>query len=62
MGPDARPSVSSARTGQQTEQEVQAAGFMLEGESNALMNPGDNLTGRSGQGSSQIMLKFRKPR
>jgi len=43
-------------------QEVQAAGFMLEGESNALMNPGDNLTGRSGQGSSQIMLKFRKPR
>jgi predicted methyltransferase len=43
-------------------QEVQAAGFMLEGESNAMMNPGDNLTGRSGQGSSQTMLKFRKPR
>ena len=43
-------------------QEATAAGFMLEAESNALMNPSDNLTARSGQGSSQIVLKFRKPR
>jgi predicted methyltransferase len=42
-------------------QEVQAAGFQLVEESNAMMNPSDNLTGRSGQGSSQAMLKFRKP-
>jgi len=42
-------------------QEVQAAGFQLVEESNAMMNPNDNLTARSGQGSSQIMLKFRKP-
>ncbi len=41
--------------------EVTAAGFMLEAESNAMMNPADDLTKRSGQGSSQIMLKFRKP-
>jgi hypothetical protein len=27
-----------------------------------MMNPMDDLTKRSGQGSSQIMLKFRKPR
>jgi predicted methyltransferase len=43
-------------------QEVTAAGFMLVEESNAMMNPADDLTKRSGQGSSQIMLKFRKPR
>ena len=43
-------------------QEVAAAGFMLETESNAMMNPMDDLKGHSGQGSSQIMLKFRKPR
>jgi predicted methyltransferase len=43
-------------------QEVAAAGFVLEAESNAMMNASDNLTTRSGQGSSQIMLKFRKPR
>ena len=43
-------------------QEVTAAGFVLESESNAMMNPSDNLTTRSGQGSSQAMLKFRKPR
>jgi predicted methyltransferase len=43
-------------------QEVTAAGFTLENEGNAMMNPADDLTGRSGQGSSQIMLKFRKPR
>ena len=42
--------------------EATAAGFMLESESNAMMNPMDDLTKRSGQGSSQIMLKFRKPR
>lgn len=43
-------------------QEVTAAGFTLEGESNALMNAMDNMTARSAQGSSQVMLKFRKPR
>jgi predicted methyltransferase len=42
--------------------EVTAAGFVLDSESNAMMNPMDDLTKRSGQGSSQIMLKFRKPR
>jgi predicted methyltransferase len=42
-------------------QEVQAAGFMLVEESNALMNPNDKMTERSHQESSQIMLKFRKP-
>jgi predicted methyltransferase len=42
--------------------EVIAAGFMLEAESNALMNPGDDLTMRSRQGASQIMFRFRKPR
>jgi predicted methyltransferase len=42
--------------------EAMAAGFLLENESNAMMNASDNLTARSGQGSSQIMLKFRKPR
>ena len=35
---------------------------MLESESNAMMNPSDDLKGHSAQGSSQIMLKFRKPR
>ena len=43
-------------------QEVTAAGFLLENESNAMMNPGDDLTGHSAQGSSQILMKFRKPR
>ncbi len=42
-------------------QEVLAAGFQLAEEGNALMNAGDNLTARSAQGSSQTMLKFRKP-
>ena len=42
--------------------EVTTAGFMLEGESNALMNPTDDLAVRSRQGSSQVMLRFRKPR
>jgi len=42
--------------------EATAAGFMLEAESNALMNPADDLAVRSRQGSSQVMLRFRKPR
>jgi predicted methyltransferase len=42
--------------------EVTAAGFMLEAESNALMNPSDDLAVRSKQGSSQVMFRFRKPR
>jgi predicted methyltransferase len=42
--------------------EVTAAGFMLEAESNALVNPTDDLTVRSRQGASQVMLRFRKPR
>jgi len=42
--------------------EVTAAGFTLEAESNALMNPSDNLTARSSQGASQVMFRFRKPR
>ncbi len=42
--------------------EVTAAGFMLETESNALMNPSDDLAVRSKQGSSQVMFRFRKPR
>jgi predicted methyltransferase len=42
--------------------EVIAAGFVLEAESNALMNPGDDVTMRSRQGASQVMLRFRKPR
>jgi predicted methyltransferase len=42
--------------------EVTAAGFMLESESNALMNPSDDLAVRSRQGASQVMLRFRKPR
>jgi predicted methyltransferase len=42
--------------------EVTAAGFILEAESNALMNPTDDLTVRSRQGASQVMLRFRKPR
>ena len=42
--------------------EVTAAGFMLEAEGNALMNPSDDLAVRSRQGASQVMLRFRKPR
>jgi predicted methyltransferase len=42
--------------------EVTAAGFVLEAESNALMNPSDDLAVRSKQGDSQVMLRFRKPR
>jgi predicted methyltransferase len=41
--------------------EVIAAGFMLEAESTALMNPSDDLAVRSRQGASQVMLRFRKP-
>jgi predicted methyltransferase len=43
-------------------QEVTAAGFMFDAQSDLLRNPGDTLTDRSHQGSSQIMLRFRKPR
>ena len=42
--------------------EVMAAGFTLDTESNALMNPTDDLAVRSRQGSSQVMFRFRKPR
>ena len=42
--------------------EVTAAGFMLEAQSDALMNPSDDLAARSRQGASQVMLRFRKPR
>jgi predicted methyltransferase len=42
--------------------QVTAAGFTLEAEGEALMNPSDDLTMRSRQGSSQAMLRFRKPR
>ena len=42
--------------------EVTEAGFMLEAEGNALMNPTDNFAERSRQGASQLMLRFRKPR
>lgn len=42
--------------------EVTAAGFVLEGESNALKSADDKLTERSKQGSSQVFYKFRKPR
>jgi hypothetical protein len=34
---------------------------MLEAQSNALMNPSDDLAVRSRQGASQLMLRFRKP-
>ena len=43
-------------------QEALAAGFTLDAESTALMNPNDNLTTHSAQGSSQMMYRFRKPR
>jgi predicted methyltransferase len=43
-------------------QEAMAAGFMFEGESKALANPGDNHTEHSKQGSDEFLLKFRKPR
>ena len=42
--------------------EVTAAGFMLEAQSDALINPSDDLAARSRQGASQVMLRFRKPR
>jgi predicted methyltransferase len=41
--------------------EVQAAGFRLESQSNALSHPDDPHTGRSGQASDQVYLVFRKP-
>ncbi len=42
-------------------QEVTAAGFMLDAQSDLLKNATDTMTERSHQGSSQIMLRFRKP-
>ena len=42
--------------------EVAAAGFTLEAEGNALMNPSDDLAVRSSQRGAQAMLRFRKPR
>lgn len=42
-------------------QEVTAAGFRLDGESDILKNPTDNMTERSHQGSTQVMFRFRKP-
>ena len=43
-------------------QEATAAGFMLDSQSDVLKNPGEALTEHSHQGSSQVMLRFRKPR
>jgi predicted methyltransferase len=43
-------------------QEVTAAGFVLDAQSDVLKNPSDNHTERSHQGSDQIMFRFRKPR
>ncbi len=43
-------------------QEVTAAGFVLEAQSDLLKNPSDTHTERSHQGSDQIMFRFRKPR
>ena len=43
-------------------QEVTAAGFVMDSQSDILRNPTDQLTERSHQGSSQIMFRFRKPR
>jgi len=43
-------------------QEVTAAGFMLDAESDLLKNPADNMTERSHQTSTQVMFRFRKPR
>jgi predicted methyltransferase len=43
-------------------QEVQAAGFVLDSESNVLANPSDDHKGRSAQGADQVFYKFRKPR
>jgi predicted methyltransferase len=43
-------------------QEVAAAGFVLETESNVLANPSDDHKGRSAQGADQVFYKFRKPR
>jgi predicted methyltransferase len=43
-------------------QEVTAAGFVLDGQSDLLKNTSDTHTERSHQESDQIMLRFRKPR
>ena len=41
--------------------EVQAAGFRLESQSNALAHADDPHTARSGQSSDQVYFIFRKP-
>jgi predicted methyltransferase len=43
-------------------QEVAAAGFVFDSESNVLANPSDDHKGHSAQGSDQVFYKFRKPR
>ena len=43
-------------------QEVTAAGFILESESDVLHNASDDHKGRSQQGADQVFYKFRKPR
>ena len=43
-------------------QEVTAAGFVLDGQSELLKNASDTHTERSHQESDQVMLRFRKPR
>jgi predicted methyltransferase len=42
--------------------EITRAGFVLDGESNALNRPADNMTTHSSFESSQIVFRFRKPR
>jgi predicted methyltransferase len=42
--------------------EIMRAGFVLDGESNALNRPADNMTTHSSFESSQIVFRFRKPR
>jgi predicted methyltransferase len=43
-------------------QEVTAAGFVLDSQSEILKNPTDTHAERSHQGSDQVMFRFRKPR
>jgi len=43
-------------------QEVTAAGFVMDSQSDILKSSADTLTERSHQGSSQVMFRFRKPR
>ena len=43
-------------------QEVTAAGFVMDSQSDILKSSADTLTERSHQGSSQVMFRFRRPR